>query len=117
MLNINLNIMTEEKKSANWRIPLFIGLLIGALVLTFTFQNSNEVYVKFLFWQGKAILSFTYFIVFAVTTLAVLLLGLANWWRRGKMKRKIGSLEEELEKIKAKFEDNKESKEEENEHE
>ena len=95
--------MTEEKKSSNWRIPLFIGLLIGAMVLTFAFQNSDEVYVKFLIWQGKASLSFTYFIVFAVTILAAFLFGLANWWRRGKMKRKIGSLEEELNDFKAKY--------------
>ena len=106
--------MTEEKKSSSWRIPLFIGLLIGALVLTFAFQNSNEVHVKFLIWEGKAILSFTYFIVFTVSILTAFLFGLANWWRRGKLKRKIGSLEEEIIEFKEQILDIKEENEEDN---
>lgn len=92
--------MTEEKKSGGWKLPLIIGLLIGGLVLTFVFQNSNEVQVKFLMWEGKAILSYTYFIVFAVTILAAVMFGLANWYRRGKMKRKITELEATIEEMK-----------------
>lgn len=88
--------MTEEKKSGGWKFPLLLGLMIGALVLTFAFQNSNEVQVKFLFWEGKAILSFTYFVVFAVTILAAVLFGLGNWFRRNRMKNKIKNLEEKL---------------------
>lgn len=80
---------------------LFLAFVIAILFVVLTFQNPDEISIKFINWTFSEPLALALAIPFAAGLLAGLFLFIPVWWRKARLartqKKRIRELEEEIE--------------------
>ena len=87
--------MTDSVRSGSWKLPLTLGFILGGILLTFAFQNSEEVVIKFLMWEASAPLSLTYFLVVAISVIVAFLFSIPNKLKRRRLEKEVKNLKEQ----------------------
>ncbi|KPK02535.1 MAG: hypothetical protein AMK71_01940 [Nitrospira bacterium SG8_35_4] len=80
---------------------LFLAFVIAVMLVVITFQNPEEISIKFINWTFSEPLALALAIPFAAGLLTGLFLLIPVWWRKSKLarsqKKRIKELETELE--------------------